>query len=121
VEACHTEETIEARNALLAVLGKQPYLKSMLHGPSKYVVDTVFNPDGKTLIAGGFGSIFLWDLQTYRTIAELQEYINDVALSPDRQIHNWRFGQNYYSRNPKDLKPVELPLSRLRLTFHNCL
>lgn len=111
VEACHTEETIEARNALLAVLGKQPYLKSMLHGPSKYVVGIVFNPDGKTLIAKGFGSIFLWDLQTYRTIAELKEYIDGVALSPDGQIlATANSDKTITLRNPKDLKPLELPL-----------
>jgi WD40 repeat protein len=111
VEACHTEETIEARSALLAVLGKQPYLKSMLHGHPKYVIGIVFSPDGKTLISRGGGSIFLWDLQSYRTIGELQGDINDVAFSPDGQILAVANLDNTITfRNAKDLKPLGSPL-----------
>ena len=37
VEACRVEKTLEARSALLTALGKEPLLKSMLHGHTRSV------------------------------------------------------------------------------------
>ena len=54
VEACRLEKTLEARRALLTALGKEPRLKSMLHGHRKSVAMVSFSPDGNTLASPGW-------------------------------------------------------------------
>lgn len=91
VEACRAEKTIEARSALLTVLGREPYLKSMLHGHRRFVKSVAFSPDGNTLASLGFGdTIILWDLKTRKPVGPpLKGHPSAdyrFAFSPDGKI-----------------------------------
>jgi WD40 repeat protein len=117
VEACRMEETLEAKSALLTVLGRQPYLKTMLHGHPKYVTPA-FSPDGKHLVSRGLYKTLLWDLQSYRSIGELEDDIDNVAFSPDGKILAVAKGNKTIAfLSAKDLQPLGAPLSGAEVRF----
>jgi WD40 repeat protein len=117
VEACRMENTLEARSALLTVLGREPYLKTMLHGHIKNVIPA-FSPDGKHLVSRGRDEVILWDLQSYRSIGGLEDDIDKVAYSPDGKILAVLKGDKTIALlSANDLQPLGAPLSRAGVRF----
>ena len=53
------------------------------------VYSVAISPDGQTLVAGSFGNITIWDLQTgelLHTIAAHSSWVKTLAISPDGEI-----------------------------------
>ncbi|MDH6123064.1 tRNA A-37 threonylcarbamoyl transferase component Bud32/uncharacterized protein with WD repeat [Kitasatospora sp. GAS204A] len=81
--------------AALSQMGARPARRSDIHGallaaslatPDTYinVYAVAFSPDGKTLAAGGDGSLRLWDVGAKSSIATLGgDTVKSVAFSPD--------------------------------------
>ena len=58
-----------------------------------------FNPDGKTIISGGGGTIKLWDVQSGELLRSFNEIRNVAGFSPDGRIivlRSWRDKVQFY-------------------------
>lgn len=70
VAALDLSDTVEARNALLAGLERQPCLQVFLHGHEADVVGTAFLPGGRRLVSAGSDRLLLWDVASAKIVAD---------------------------------------------------
>ena len=87
VQAGHTRDSGEVRNALLSTIQKAPRLQAFLHVDPSGVSSLAFRADGLLAAGTGGGDVQLWDLHTRRSqkppLARHVGRVSAVAFSPD--------------------------------------
>ena len=87
IEAFKTQDTLQARSALMSNVQSNPPLQMFLGGNAKGINSVAFSPDGKTLASGVGYTIILWDMVTKRPIGQPlmghTAFVSSVAFSPD--------------------------------------
>ena len=91
VEAFNTEDTFEARNALLSTIQTNSRLRAYLHHPDS-VSSVAFSPDGRHLATATGAALVLWNIESGRplygptrcTSCKCKPCSLDVADSVDR-------------------------------------
>jgi WD40 repeat protein len=92
VEALQTDDTPEARSALLAALQRtDPRLVAILVGDGGPMRSVAFSPDGRILAAGGnTGSVLRWDIASRRPLGEPvrehRQVVQALAFGPDGRV-----------------------------------
>jgi WD40 repeat protein/class 3 adenylate cyclase len=90
VESRHLEDSREAQSSLLATIQRSPGAVHVIRSETEAFLDLGFTPDGKTLIASGFGgppTLSKYDVTTHERDASIASK-NRVssAVSPDGRL-----------------------------------
>jgi WD40 repeat protein len=112
------ERSSQSLENLQRVLQSNPKISAFLHRHRRWVVDTVFSPDGKILAsAGGDGKLILWNPIAKKLIAEWEGHkvvkygISSIAFSPDnRKLASVGFDQTVKLWDIATLKLIGHPL-----------
>jgi WD40 repeat protein len=87
LESLRTEETVEARSAVLGSVGREPTLRVFLHGVEGPIKSVAFSPDSKRLASGDGRRAVLWDIAGPEHTSEAMDanggLVTSVAFSPD--------------------------------------
>lgn len=83
LESLRIEETVESRSAVLGSLGREPSLRTFLHGVEGPIKTMAFSPDSKRLASGDGRRVVLWDIAGSEHTSEAMDANGGLVTSVD--------------------------------------